>query len=67
MTGEPGDSKYARCPVCSRDELTTWSDGQTQVPLWTRVKTLLGAKRYRCNICRLNFASFRSRKRAPKT
>ena len=34
----------------------------TDPPLLIRLKVALGAKKWRCEYCRLNFASFRKRK-----
>jgi hypothetical protein len=42
-------------------DLNSWS-GKTHTPGgWTGFKIALGAKRWRCEYCRLNFASFRPR------
>ena len=55
-----GAWKYARCPRCYRQELTTWSEQYYRPPTWTSFMLNLGATRYRCNPCRCNFASFKS-------
>jgi hypothetical protein len=34
----------------------------TNPPAWVAFKVLLGARKWRCEYCRLNFASFRRRK-----
>jgi hypothetical protein len=34
----------------------------TNPPAWVALRVRLGAKKFRCEYCRLNFASFRSRK-----
>lgn len=34
----------------------------TDPPFWVKVKVNLGARKWRCEYCRLNFASFRKRK-----
>jgi hypothetical protein len=34
----------------------------TDPPFWVAVKVALGARKLRCEYCRLNFASFRRRK-----
>jgi hypothetical protein len=34
----------------------------TNPPFWVALKVMLGAKKWRCEYCRLNFASFRKRK-----
>lgn len=54
-----GAWKYARCPRCYRQELTTWSLQYYRPPAWTNLLLSLGATRYRCAACRCNFASFR--------
>jgi Zn finger protein HypA/HybF involved in hydrogenase expression len=56
---ESGDWKYARCPRCYRQELTTWSEQYYNPPRWTRALLRMGATPYRCAACRCNFASFR--------
>lgn len=54
-----GGWKYARCPKCYRQELTTWSEQYYHPPRWTVFLLRLGATPYRCAACRCNFASFR--------
>jgi len=54
-----GDWKFARCPRCYRQELSTWSEQVYHPPQWTTILLRLGAKPYRCGACRCNFASFR--------
>jgi len=54
-----GAWKYARCPRCYRQELTTWSEQYYRPPRWTVILLRLGATPYRCAACRCNFASFR--------
>jgi hypothetical protein len=34
----------------------------TNPPAWVAFKVMLGARKWRCEYCRLNFASFRQRK-----
>jgi len=34
----------------------------TDPPFWVALKVTLGARKWRCEYCRLNFASFRRRK-----
>jgi len=51
--------KYARCPRCYRQELTTWSEQYYHPPRWTVLLLRLGATPYRCAACRCNFASFK--------
>lgn len=54
-----GAWKYARCPRCYRQDLTTWSEQYYHPPWWTRFVLRLGGTPYRCTPCRCNFASFR--------
>jgi hypothetical protein len=54
-----GAWKYARCPRCYRQELTTWSEQYYHPPALTRLMLRTGATPYRCAACRCNFASFR--------
>jgi hypothetical protein len=58
-TWEAGAWRYARCPKCYRQELTTWSDQYYNPPFSVRFWLKLGATRYRCAACRCNFASFK--------
>jgi len=51
--------KYAHCPRCYRQELTTWSLEYYHPPTSTHLKIALGATPFRCAACRCNFASFR--------
>ncbi len=51
--------KYASCPRCYRQELTTWSLQYYHPPTSTFLKIKFGATPYRCAACRCNFASFR--------
>ncbi len=56
------DIFYAKCPICRRLDLNSWS-GKAYTPTgWTALKVNLGAKKWRCEYCRINFASFRKRK-----
>jgi len=45
-------------------DLNRWTGRTYDPPLRVAIKTALGAKRWRCEYCRLNFASFRDRKEA---
>jgi DNA-directed RNA polymerase subunit RPC12/RpoP len=57
------DLFYARCPVCLRMDLNGWTGKTfTNPPFWVGFKVKLGARKWRCEYCRLNFASFRKRK-----
>ena len=51
--------KYARCPRCYRQDLTTWSEQYYRPPTWINILLSLGATRYRCAACRCNFAEFK--------
>lgn len=51
--------KFARCPRCYRQELTTWSEQYYRAPLWTVFLLRMGGTPYRCAACRCNFVSFR--------
>ncbi|HEV2202137.1 MAG TPA: hypothetical protein VGR73_20140 [Bryobacteraceae bacterium] len=54
-----GDWRYARCPRCYRQQLTTWSEHYYNAPTWTIFQLRLGATPYRCAACRCNFVSFK--------
>lgn len=54
--------KYARCPRCYRQELTTWDTEQYNTAAWTSIKLGIGARAQRCAACRCNFVSFRPRR-----
>ena len=57
------DLGFAKCPVCRRMDLSTWTGNTyTDPPFLTALKASMGAYRWRCEYCRLNFASFRKRK-----
>jgi hypothetical protein len=44
-------------------DLNAWTGKTyTDPPAWVAFKVALGAKKWRCEYCRLNFASFRNRK-----
>ena len=43
-------------------DLNGWSGKTFKPPLWMAFKVALGARKWRCEYCRLNFASFRARK-----
>lgn len=55
--------RFARCPNCYGFELTTWSEDHYSAVGMTAIKISLGARRYRCDQCRVNFASFRPRRK----
>jgi transcription elongation factor Elf1 len=58
----PSDLKWARCPRCERMDLSSWT-GKTYAPRFLMgLKITFGAHRWRCEYCRVNFASFRPRK-----
>jgi hypothetical protein len=56
------DLFYAHCPRCDRLDLNDWSPKSNTPSAWTAFKIVMGARRWRCEYCRLNFASFRGRK-----
>lgn len=56
------DLRYARCPRCDRMDLNGWTGKTFKPEGWTKIKSWLGAHRWRCEYCRVNFASFRQRK-----
>ena len=57
------DVRYARCPSCRRMDLNGWTGKTyTDPPFRVALKVRLGARKWRCEYCRLNFASFRPRK-----
>ena len=56
------DLFYARCPKCDRMDLNRWTGKTYQPTGWTAVKVALGAFKWRCEYCRINFASFRKRR-----
>ena len=58
-TWEAAAWKYARCPRCYRQELSTWSEHYYSPPSWTTFQLRMGATPYRCAACRCNFASFK--------
>src|SRR3984957_14774341 len=51
-----GDWKYARCPRCYRQDLTTWSEQYYHPPTWIVFLLRIGATPYRCAACRVTFA-----------
>ena len=56
---EGGAWKYARCPRCYRQDLTTWSEQYYNPPKSIVIQLRAGATPYRCATCRCNFASFK--------
>lgn len=54
-----GSWRYARCPRCYRQDLSTWSEQYYHPNAWTTLMLRIGATPYRCPACRCNFASFR--------
>ena len=57
--------RFARCPQCLNFTLTTWDPKQYHIPRWRKLLLRLGAHRYRCKICRVNFISFRATETLP--
>jgi hypothetical protein len=43
-------------------DLSKWLPKHFDAPFWMKLKTMLGANRWRCEYCRIYFASFRQRK-----
>lgn len=63
QTFKLSDLRYARCPVCHRMDLNGWTGKTyTDPPFRVSLKIAFGARRFRCEYCRLNFASFGRRK-----
>jgi DNA-directed RNA polymerase subunit RPC12/RpoP len=58
-TWESAAWKYARCPKCYRQQLSTWSEQYYHPSGWTTFQLRIGATPYRCAACRCNFASFK--------
>jgi hypothetical protein len=58
----PEDLFFAHCPKCSRMDLNGWTGKTFTATGWLSVKVWFGAHKWRCEYCRLNFASFRRRK-----
>jgi hypothetical protein len=54
--------KYAHCPRCLRQDLSTWDLRHYHATLWMEIRMLVGAHRWRCEVCRCNFVSFRPRR-----
>jgi hypothetical protein len=52
--------RFARCPRCYRQNLSTWSEQYYKAPTWTRILMRFGATPYRCTTCRCNFVSYRA-------
>lgn len=61
-TLEWADLVYSRCPICLRQDLNSWTGRTFDPPFWMAVKVAFGAHKWRCEYCRINFASFRKRK-----
>ena len=43
-------------------DLNGWTGKTHQAKGWTAIKVVLGAFKWRCEYCRINFASFRKRR-----
>jgi DNA-directed RNA polymerase subunit RPC12/RpoP len=56
------DLRWARCPRCQRMDLNGWTGKTYTPPFFMGLKVSFGAWKWRCEYCRLNFASFRRRK-----
>lgn len=57
---------YAKCPRCFRTDLSSWDLRHYSPRFAIRLQLALGASRYRCDRCRVNFASFRRRQEWPE-
>jgi hypothetical protein len=57
-----GSIFYAQCPHCLRQDLSTWDLKHYRATRWMHFQMLLGAHRWRCEVCRSNFVSLRPRK-----
>ncbi len=57
------DIRYAKCPRCYSSKLTDWSEPYYYPPKLVRTLLWIGGKAHRCSGCRLNFISFRGRKK----
>jgi DNA-directed RNA polymerase subunit RPC12/RpoP len=53
---------YARCPKCYRFDLSTWDPSRYRTTTWISIRLWFGAHRWRCERCRINFASWRPRR-----
>lgn len=60
--GGPGAVRYAHCPRCLRQDLSTWDPKHYRANSWMQLQLLVGANRWRCEVCRCNFVSLRPRK-----
>ena len=58
------DLSYAHCPTCRRMDLNGWTGKTYTPPFWVGLKVAMGAHKFRCEYCRLNFAAYRRRKEA---
>lgn len=56
------DLRYSRCPRCYRMDLTSWSEEHYNARGMLAFKLYFGAKRLRCDYCRVNFAGYRPAK-----
>lgn len=54
---------YARCPRCLREDLCDWEERYYYPPRWQQALLHFGAKAQRCGACRVNFVSFKRRRR----
>ena len=54
---------YARCPRCLREDLCDWEERYYYPPRWQQALLHFGAKAHRCGACRVNFVSFKRRRR----
>ena len=52
---------YAQCPRCLRQNLSNWQPRHYNATRWEQLQLWLGARRWRCEVCRYNFVSLRPR------
>ena len=60
--GGLGVARFAECPHCLRQDLSIWDLKHYRATRWMRLQMLVGAHRWRCEVCRCNFVSLRPRK-----
>jgi phage FluMu protein Com len=53
---------HAKCPRCLRQDLAAWDVHHYHTTAWMHLLMFLGAHRWRCEVCRCNFLSFRPRR-----
>ncbi|HEY3440110.1 MAG TPA: hypothetical protein VGK29_05140 [Paludibaculum sp.] len=53
---------YAKCPRCLRMDLTVWDPKYYRTSRWQDLQLALGGHHWRCEPCRCNFVSVRTRR-----